>query len=597
MITESIKKTASHSINNVRQFVRDNWIGTAILILATIAFFWPIISHIATYSPGGDAMFNAWEMRRNQNCLLGNNCPDYTDANIFYPNKDTMLYSETQLSAGVVTLPLYWLSDSPILAYNILTIVLFFLSGWFMYLLAKYLSKGNEYISILSGLIFAFAPLKMAAIFHLQNLSICILPLAVLFILQYFDKRAKGYLIGLFVSLLYVFFASWVQMVFVGVALGILLLGYLIFKLSTVRQIAMVALAIVLAAATTLPLAREYMRFSKETNATFSIQQQITYSSDVKDYFTPYDGTVLGKVYYKLNPVSQRNAYNTDSFSYHGLVLYAVFIFIVSTALFGIRKRKKALTKREDALVYTLAAIVVVGFIASLGPVLKLYGHTTYQFGHEITAYIPMPYILIDKFVPQLSFIRAIGRISVITLFALCCLLALLPTYLNRFKLASKLRLAIFTAVGLFILIELMPVHQVPMLIRPYTMNWSVPDVYRFVKEKPEINNIVLLNPNYDYPDAPLPIARAEQVLWAGYHNKNIFNGYSGYEPTNYVRDFEDFVDFDEQDVRDLKAKDLRYVLVDKGLSSQKPWVNDRVASILKNRVYDDERYSLYKVE
>jgi hypothetical protein len=176
-------------------------------------------------------------------------------------------------------------------------------------------------------------------------------------------------------------------------------------------------------------------------------------------------------------------------------------------------------------------------------------------------------------------------------------MLALLPSFLDRFKLSSQAKRYVIIATGVMIIFELMPLHRVSMVATGYKADWMIPKVYTFIKDSPEIDNLIILNPDYDYPGVGVTTARAEQVMWAGYHNKNIFNGYSGYEPPNYVRDFEDYVDFDQEDVTDLKSKQIHYVLVDKGLSTQKPWVDGRVSSILNERVYSDSRYSLYKVQ
>src|SRR6266540_3265030 len=140
----------------VLDFLRRHWLGTLLILVATLIFFWPIVIRLDSYSDGGDSMFNAWTLARNHHCLQGEGCPNYADGNIYFPNKYSMLYSETQLSAGGVTLPLHWINNNPIFAFNVLMIVSFFLSGWFMYLLAKRLSRGNELFSILAGLIFEF---------------------------------------------------------------------------------------------------------------------------------------------------------------------------------------------------------------------------------------------------------------------------------------------------------------------------------------------------------------------------------------------------------------------------------------------------------
>src|SRR6266571_402706 len=74
-----------------KAFLRANWIGTVIILVFTLIFFWPIVTRINTYIEGGDAMFNAWTLSRNYHCIMRDGCPNYADGNIYFPNKDTML--------------------------------------------------------------------------------------------------------------------------------------------------------------------------------------------------------------------------------------------------------------------------------------------------------------------------------------------------------------------------------------------------------------------------------------------------------------------------------------------------------------------------
>jgi hypothetical protein len=565
------------------------------MFFATLVFFWPLIMNIANYSEGGDAMFNAWTLARDQHCILRQDCPQYANANIYFPHKDTMYYSETQLSAGLLTLPLYFINDNPIFSYNILTILSFFFAGWFMYLLAKRLSKGNELYAVLAGLVFAFAPFKMAAISHLQNISIFYLPLGVLLILLYIEKPARRYLYALFAVLALQFFASWYQMVFVLITLGVLLGGMLLFRLVKPRQILMLSLVIGLAAISTAPLAKGYIHFSKTNQATFDIGQQITYSSSLSDYVKPQSGTLLGKAYYHLRPHSQVNSFNPDSYSYHGLVLYALAIclFVI------VYRHRKASPEHKDRYRLTIILLVMalVGLIISLGPVLKLKGDYSYaDLSDGFKLAIPMPWLLVDKILPQLQFIRAIGRASVIMLFALCCILALFPVYAKKEKFYVRHARLITGIITALILIELMPAHLTPMSHDSYNYQYNTPKVYEFVKQDKSVDNIVILSADKDYPGATIPIARAEQILWSGYHNKNIFNGYSGYTPPEYFSQYDDFVDFHPDDVAKMKALHLRYVVLDKRLSSTRPYLAQDISNALPHKVYEDNRYVVFKI-
>jgi hypothetical protein len=120
--------------------------------------------------------------------------------------------------------------------------------------------------------------------------------------------------------------------------------------------------------------------------------------------------------------------------------------------------------------------------------------------------------------------------------------------------------------------------------------------VYQFVKDHPDINNIIVLRGDEDYPHAPIPTARAEDVLWSGYHNRNIYNGYSGYTPPNYFIDYGDYKDFEPNDIPKMKAVGLRYVIVDKLLSNNRPHLAENLRKNLSPKLYEDERYALYKL-
>ena len=588
----------TRAVSTVRTFLRRNWIGAVVILAATLIFFWPLVTRIDSYSEGGDAMFNAWVLARDQNCILGQGCPDYTDGNIFFPHKDSMLYSETQLSSGLLTLPLRFINDNPIFSYSVLAIASFFFMGFFMYLLAKYLSKGNEFVSILAGLIFAYAPFRMAALSHLQNNSIFYLPLAFLLIFKFFDTKNRNYLIGLFVALVLQFYASWYQMVYVLIAVGLLLAGYGIFKLVKPKLVLVTLGVVCLAALSTLPLAKAYSDFAKATNSAFSIKDQATYSAAALDYVIPHDRTPLGKLFYRLNPTARRNSYNLDSYSYFGMTLYALAAVVIFLIYKG-RKRSAEIMRQYKRSI-TFAAIGLAGVIVSLGPVLKLRTSGSYAIGGEegVRYSIALPYILVSKFLPQLNFMRALGRAGVLVLFSLCCFLALSPLAAKKFGFYQKRRRLINVILVGLIAFELFPLHLMPMRTDKNAYNLSIPPVYKLIKDSDQIDNILVMSADFDYPGMEnFPVWLPEVTMWSGYHNKNIFNGYSGYLPPDYYPTYWDFHAPDSSDVAKLNKLDLRYVLIDKQLSSSNPEFANQVGTVLGNDiVYQDDRYVLFKI-
>jgi len=575
--------------DGLKAFYRSKWFGFIYFLFVTLLYFWPMVMHIGTYIPGGDSMFNAWVMARNQNCIMQQHCPKYTDANIYYPNKDTMLYSEVEISPSVVTLPLRLVTDNPIIPYNIVTIASFLMAGISMYLLAMHLSRGNKFFALLAGTVFEFGPIMLASTHHLQNLSIFCLPLIILSILKFIDTSKKRYLVGLLLSLLYIFFASWYQVIFALMAIALVMISLLIIKLGYFKKLLAVGAVVALACLIALPLASEYMRFSRENAATYTMEEKILHSTSVVDYVVPPFFTVTGQIY-RLNPTAFPS-FNADTLSYSGISLF--ILAIIGAVVLTIKR--KQLEPRFKKLYAMFAGIGLLGFVTSLGPFLKVKGEYLYTVANQQVA-IPLPFALVQKLVPALGFMRGIGRASVLVLFALCCLLAMSAVILAKTKIYQRRRLLVGAGIVLLLFIDLIPIIQVPLDPHPKAYSNGPPAVYKYVKDHPEIDDIIVLQAQ-DYPNVSFWFARTEVVLWAGYHNRNVFNGYSGYIPKTFESDYSDFVNLDADDPEQMKSIGLKYVIVDSELYKNKPEVLKNVPNILGDKpLYSDDRYSLYKL-
>lgn len=332
-ITKMVKTIFGHAFSGTRKSFKKNWIGFSIILVTTLVFFAPLIIRIGSYSEGGDAMFNAWTLSRNHHCLLRQGCPTYTDGNIYFPNKNSMLFSETQLSAGALTLPLHFINDNPVFAYNVWTILSYFFAGMFMYLLAKRLSQNHELVSVMAGLIFEFAPVKLGAgaPSHLQNLSIFYLPLIILAAIRYIDTSSRRYLTLFVVALVLQFYASWYQMIFVGIAVGVFLFGSFLQKNIEKKQFLTLVAGLAGAFILTLPLALRYSDFSKQNGATFTTTDQITYSSSVVDFLIPYDSSLAGRIYHSVLPTARATPYNPDSYATIGITLKLILKDVLDT--------------------------------------------------------------------------------------------------------------------------------------------------------------------------------------------------------------------------------------------------------------------------
>lgn len=557
-----------------------------IILLLTFAYFFPIITHLNSYIPGGDAMFNAYLLSRNHHCMLGQNCDDYSNANIYYPNKDTMLYSETEIAPSVISLPLRLITENPILPYNVMTIASFFMAGLSMYLLALYLTRGNKSFSLVIGLAFEFSPVIIGAVHNLQSLSIFCLPLVFLWIFKYLDTFNKKYLLLLFVTLLYVFYASWYQMIFVLLATGILVVGMYVFKIKPLKSLLPPVGIMSAAVVATLPLALQYLEFARQAKSIYKIEEKIANSSTLVDYVIAPAHSIVGSIY---RDFSQGSVLLPNAPAYFGvglsIILFISFIFL---------KKKKLIQKKDYQWMAIFGVMGGVTFIASLGPLLKITNAYIYTVLGEKVA-ILLPFYIVHEFIKPLSFIRAPGRLSVICIFVICCALAVVYMKLNSNKKYHTVKKHYVIGVVIVALIEIFP-------IRPYVMDSNVhaisdkpPAVYEYIKQKGQIDNVIVLQAK-EYPNVGFWFARTEVVLWAGYHNKNVFNGYSGYIPPTFESDYSDFVNLDRDDPKQMKSMGINYVVLDTELYSNKPHVLMDADNILGTPMYKDERYKLYKL-
>ncbi len=110
----------------------------------------------------------------------------FFDANIFYPAPLSLAYSEHLIAQAVQGLPVYAITGNPILVYNLLFLSTFVLSGLGMYLFVRELT-GSPLAGFVAGLLFAFAPYRLAQSSHLQVLSSQWMPFALYGMRRYFD--------------------------------------------------------------------------------------------------------------------------------------------------------------------------------------------------------------------------------------------------------------------------------------------------------------------------------------------------------------------------------------------------------------------------
>jgi hypothetical protein len=181
----------------------NGFVVTALYTVITILMTWPLARHIGTaIGPDlGDPLFNSWVLLWTSGqvlAALGGNwgaLSQFWNGNIFYPEASTIAFSEHLTPQMLQVLPVLAVTDNVILAYNLLLLSTFVLSGVAVYVFVRDLTD-QPAAAFVAGLAFAWAPYRIGQLSHLQVLSSFWMPLALFGFRRYFDVRRWRALAG-----------------------------------------------------------------------------------------------------------------------------------------------------------------------------------------------------------------------------------------------------------------------------------------------------------------------------------------------------------------------------------------------------------------
>ena len=180
---------------------RRHWIGVAILFsILTTAATWPQIVEPAGILPHRDSWFNMWRIAWTAHQLV--RAPAHLfDANIHYPERHTLAYSDAVLVPALVGAPGRWAGVPTPYVHTFLVMISFVLAGVGAWALVRDLT-GNTVAGVAAGLIFAFTPFRFDHYMHLELLWSGWMPLALLAIHRALrhGRAAAGAAAGLLVA-------------------------------------------------------------------------------------------------------------------------------------------------------------------------------------------------------------------------------------------------------------------------------------------------------------------------------------------------------------------------------------------------------------
>jgi len=502
-----------------------DWTLAATLCLAlAVVHTWPLALAPGTYSrnDNGDAQLNEWILAWVEHTLPRDPLHLF-QANIFYPARDTLAFSEPLIVPALLGAPIAAFGGSPVLVFNLMVIAGFALSALAGYVLALRWT-GDRTAAILAGATFAFNTHTLTRLAHVQALHIYGLPLALL-ATDRLITRARirdGLWLAAWIAVLaytsgyLLVFASVMVMVAAMVRVREWLPRWRPALLSFTTATLVGALAI-------LPLWIPYHRAATEQGMVRTLDAVAEFSATPQGYLaaagTIHRSTWSGRFF--GNPV--------DSF-FPGFVL---IVFASAAIVFALRRAADAQQTVTRGRVLMLVAIGLTGFLLSLGTATPVYGW-------------------VYRIFPPMQGLRAAARFGNLFLLALSMLAGIgLAQVRNRYP-----RSAAIAAVGVAsVVLANVEALRAPIEYRPFA---GIPRLYTLLASQP---HVVLAEVPF-YPRQAV-FENAEYVLNSTAHWRPLMNGYSGYTPASYVAYANVFWFFPRENAIDaMKRAGVTHVMV-----------------------------------
>jgi hypothetical protein len=458
----------------------------AIFVALAVVHTWPLGARPSYYSrlDTSDTQLNTWAMAWVARTLPTDPLHLF-DANIFYPEKRTLAYSEPLLVQGVLAIPIIRLGGSPVLAYNLVLLAGFALTGWAAALLALRMT-GSLAAAVVGGSIAAFNAQSLVRLPHIQAQHLEFLPLALFAFDRVLEQGRVKHAVLLGAAVALQAFASIYALIFAVWALSCAAavrvrewIGPGRWRVTTLLIVAAGIAALLLA-----PVLHPYYLLSKEYGLRRSVVESRQFASTWTDYL--YTGA---RVHYAL----WSHAFDKSAeANFPGTVALALAICGVVAGW------------RSDRYVRMSAAIVVGAVFLSVAP--RLPG---FEWAHA--------HLL------GLGAIRAYARAGQIVMIGLGLLAAAGAIALRGRWIGDRQWPVVAGAMILLVNLEAL---RAPMKYTPFE---GIPSIYD-----------VLLNSEH-VAVLELPInPRGGVYVNAGYlvnatrHWKPLVNGYSGFTPPGY---------------------------------------------------------------
>lgn len=539
-------------------------VGCVAALALTIVMTWPLATGLGRLgrTTTMDGLYCIWNVAWVARTIVAEPGRLF-DANIFYPHRNALAFSEANIGAGVVAIPAWWLTRNPYAAENSAVLFAFVSMLIGTWLLARRLS-GDGAAAALAAMLFAFSPYFFSHSAHIQLLMAGGIPFSLLAFHRLADAPgpARGVVLGLALA------AQALSCAYYGIFAG-LMVGYGVLFVAVFRGAwretrlwVAVAIAAVTAVLCVLPFFLPYIALQRDEGFARTLDDSIRYSADWSSYLAS-----PAHAHRIVLSLARRLGWHVGEVLFPGVL---VILLAAAGTVLGMRAtRTAARDDRERETVLLYGSLGLLALWASFGPKAGLY-----------TA--------LFKTIPFFTFLRAPSRLGVIVSFVLAVLASLA---LKRVFAAIPSRRALVTAVlGVLCIVEL---NVLPF---PWERALPVPSGYALLARMPRA-------PLAEFPFYGERIAyplHAQYMALSTTHWMPLVNGYSDHIPPDFREAAFVLDSFPSNDAFIVLAKHrVRYITIHWDMFvTRAPEIRTRLEPYLRHlRVLaSDDAMTLYEV-
>lgn len=516
----------------------------ALLASTAMAVFvtWPQAAHLGTLAAAHqDTEFSIWRLAWIAHAIATDPRHLFA-ANIFYPSRNALAYSDAMLVEGTLAAPLFWLHMPPTLAYNVMLLAGIAGSGVGAFLLAWELT-GATAPSLVAAAVFSMAPYRVEHFMHLELQWALWIPLSFWAIERLLRRpsTAGGVLAGVFI---------WLQIassVYYGVFL-VIAIAVLLAVEAAVRPRAVVSAAPALAAGAvvtavlTLPYLWFYLGAAREMGGR-DPEEIARYSAHLSSYLS-------------APPQNWLRGWSASGPELNLFLGWTAMALALAGAVFA-----------RDAARVRYAAIAAAAFVFSLGSSGPIY--------RALAAAVPM-----------LGGLRSPSRFAIVTTMGVAVLAALGVHAIEERASARHARWLGPILALVFAAIVVEDANTGMRISRTPALDGTV---YRQIRVSGPGVVVELPMPQA----SALPGREPDYEYWSISHWHPLINGYSGYYPPHYIFALDRINAFPADDaVQLMKSLDVRYVVVHDAYLEEQALDSMLHAAGLRTDIYPYGRYS-----